>query len=90
MESNDAVERLAAPLDQRCLLRVSRVDLANCELSQLCVTMRKSPHAAQSEVVRSLARQLYAPEVFQASRATSRSGSYLPDKQNRCERRVAS
>lgn len=91
MESDDAIERLAAPpLGQRCLLKVNRIDFAICELSQLYLTKQKSLHAAQSEVVPSLARQIYAPEVFQVSLATSRSGSCLPDKQNRCERRVAS
>ena len=62
MESDDAIERLAAsPLGQRCLLKVNRIDFAICELSQLYLTKRKSLHAAQSEVVPSLVR--YA--VFQ-------------------------
>jgi hypothetical protein len=46
------------PLGQPCLLKVNRIDFAICELSQLYLTKRKSLHAAQSEVVPSLARQI--------------------------------
>jgi hypothetical protein len=59
MESDDAVERLAAPpwVNDVSLSSIASI-FAICELSQLYLTKRKSLHAAQSEVVPSLARHI--------------------------------